>query len=47
MPSFEGFADRVVPESLGPVETGATEERAPGLGAGATGVACERDGDVA
>jgi hypothetical protein len=44
MPPLDGFTDRVVPVSLGPVEAGATEERAPGLGAAAAGVARERDG---
>jgi hypothetical protein len=47
MPSFEGFADRVVSGSLGPGEFGAAEDRTPALGAVAAGDAREGDGDVA
>ena len=47
MPSFDGFADRFVPGSLGLDEAFEAEERAPALGTAAACVAREGDGDVA
>jgi hypothetical protein len=47
MPSFDRFAEGVVPGSLGPVGARDAEERAPELGTAAAGVARGEDGDAA